>query len=212
MQKTNVISTQLIEFYRKPYAVVTLELLLTIGLTVFLALIIIKPTLQTMSSLSKEIAEKNLARIIQARMEDIFDLVSWEIRKSGFERRLIGGIVLTGGGAQLRDIDKLAELHTGYSCRIGHPIEQLGHGYHEKLANPMFATAIGLLIKGFEEIENGSLIEQPTTLKAEEPRSSAVATAVVEEEEEHETSGKWYEQLFRKTREWFEADPDAEFK
>jgi len=58
MQKPNVISIQLIEFYRKPYAVVTLELLLTIGLTIFLALIIIKPTLQTMSGLSKEIAEK----------------------------------------------------------------------------------------------------------------------------------------------------------
>ena len=161
---------------------------------------------------TKEIAEKNLARIIQARMEDIFDLVSWEIRKSGFERRLIGGIVLTGGGAQLRDIDKLAELHTGYSCRIGQPIEQLGHGYHEKLANPMFSTAIGLIIKGFEEIEKGGLIEQPTAPRAAEMQPSEVAPAAVEEVEEHETSGKWYEQLFRKTREWFEADPDAEFK
>lgn len=58
MQKTNLISRQLVEFYRKPYTVVTLELLLTICLSIFLALVIIKPTLQTMSSLSKEIAEK----------------------------------------------------------------------------------------------------------------------------------------------------------
>lgn len=59
MQKTNTISRQLLEFYRKPYTVVTLELLLTICLTIFLAVVIIKPTLQTMSSLSKEIAEKS---------------------------------------------------------------------------------------------------------------------------------------------------------
>jgi len=47
----------------------------------------------------KEISEKNLARIIQARMEELLDYILWEIRRSGYERKLIGGIVFTGGGA-----------------------------------------------------------------------------------------------------------------
>jgi len=66
----------------------------------------------------KEISEKNLARIIQARVEEILDYVIWEIQRAGFDRKLIGGIVLTGGGALLKDIDKLTEFHTGMSTRI----------------------------------------------------------------------------------------------
>lgn len=77
----------------------------------------------------KEISEKNLSLIIQARAEEIFDYVLWEIRKSGLERKLIGGIVLTGGGSLLKDIHKLAEFHVGMSTRIGLPIEHLAHGY-----------------------------------------------------------------------------------
>jgi len=73
----------------------------------------------------KEISEKNLSRIIQARVEEILDYVVWEIRRSGFEGKLIGGIVMTGGGALLKDIEKLTEFHTGISCRIGVPIEHL---------------------------------------------------------------------------------------
>ena len=95
----------------------------------------------------KEISEKNLARIIQARMEEVLDYVVWEIRRSGYERKLIGGIVLTGGGAMLRDVDKLCEFHTGMSTRIGVPIEHLAHGYQEKVASPIYANAIVLLGK-----------------------------------------------------------------
>ncbi len=146
----------------------------------------------------KEISEKNLSRIIQARVEEILDYVVWEIRRSGLERKLIGGIVLTGGGALLNHIDKLAEFHTGISTRIGLPIEQLGHGYDERVCNPIFSTAIGLLLKGIENPHNIDLKEEEEKF-VEEPEE------VVEEQ------GKWYEQLFHKTKEWFEAEPDSEF-
>lgn len=145
----------------------------------------------------KEISEKNLARIIQARVEEILDYVVWEIRRSGLERKLIGGIVLTGGGALLNHIDKLAEYHTGMSTRIGLPIERLGHGYDERVCSPIYSTAIGLLLKG---IENPHKIE----LKEEEPVAEPEAVT-------SETSDKWYLQLFNKTKEWFEAEPDSEF-
>ena len=61
----------------------------------------------------KEISEKNLARIIQARVEEIFDYVLWEIRRSGYDGKLIAGMVLTGGGALLRNLDRLITEETG---------------------------------------------------------------------------------------------------
>lgn len=156
----------------------------------------------------KEISEKNLAHIIQARVEEILDYVVWEVRRSGYERKLIGGIVLTGGGALLNHIDKLAEYHTGVPTRIGIPIEHLAHGYNEQLSNPIFSTAIGLLLKGIEDVQTGKIRQpEPVAKKIEEP---AVQTAE-EEEMQGNGSNKWYEQLFRKTKEWFEAEPDSEF-
>lgn len=146
----------------------------------------------------KEISEKNLARIIQARVEEILDYVLWEVRSSGYDRKLIGGIVLTGGGALLKNIEKVSAYHTGMSTRIGVPVENLAHGYSEQLGSPIYATAIGLLMKGIEDLETGKV--KPKAQPKEE-------VSVLEEDE----SGRWYEQLFRKTKEWFEAEPDAEF-
>lgn len=154
----------------------------------------------------KEIAEKNLARIIQARVEEILDAVVWEIRRSGYERKLIGGIVLTGGGALLNHIDKLTEFHTGFSARIGTPVEQLAHGYMEQLSSPIYATGIGLLLKGVEDVESGR-VKQPAPPKAEAPAALEEAA----EKEEAQGGGKWLENIFKKTKEWFEAEPDANF-
>lgn len=96
---------------------------------------------------AKEISEKNLALIIQARVEEILDYVYWEIQRSGYEQKLIGGIVLTGGGSLLKNIDKLTSYHTGMEARIGRPIEKLAHGYQSELKSPIYSTAIGLLLK-----------------------------------------------------------------
>ena len=97
---------------------------------------------------SKEISERNLARIIQARMEEILDYVVWEIRRTGYERKLIAGIVLTGGGSQLKHLNLLSEFHTGLATRIGQPTEHLAAGFDNKVENPIYATAVGLLIEG----------------------------------------------------------------
>lgn len=145
----------------------------------------------------KEISEKNLASIIQARVEEILDYVVWEVRRSDFERKLIGGIVLTGGGALLNHIDKLAEFHTGMSTRVGIPVEHLAHGYDEQLSSPIYSTAIGLLKKGIEDMEEGRL--RPEAFRKEKVKEIV------------DNSPKWYEQLFHKTKEWFETEPDAEF-
>ena len=96
----------------------------------------------------KEITLKNLASIIQARMEEIIDQVFFEIKNSGFEKKLIAGIVMTGGGSQLKHIDQLAEFTTGMATRIGYPNEHLAKDVVEEMASPMYATGIGLVIEG----------------------------------------------------------------
>lgn len=103
---------------------------------------------------SKEISAKNLAHIIQARMEEIADLVLLEIERSGFRQRLAGGIVLTGGGSMLRGIKQLFELQTGLDVRIGYPNEHLGKGKHEEVKNPGYATAVGLVLAGFRSLDD----------------------------------------------------------
>ena len=100
----------------------------------------------------KEISVRNLASIIQARMEEIIENVYYEIRNSGFEKKLIAGIVITGGGAQLRHTVQLVEFITGMDTRIGYPNEHLAKGSDE-LKSPMYATGVGLVIKGFQDME-----------------------------------------------------------
>ena len=166
----------------------------------------------------KEISEKNLARIIQARMEEVLDYVVWEIRRSGYERKLIGGIVLTGGGAMLRDVEKLCEFHTGMSTRIGVPIEHLAHGYQEKVASPIYATAIGLLLNGIafqeEQLRLHPVVEEKIVVQAEpELVVEQVATSSVKADDRpQQQGGKWLEGIFKKTKEWFEAEPDVDLK
>lgn len=167
----------------------------------------------------KEISEKNLALIIQARTEEILDYVMYQIQQSGYGNKLIGGIVLTGGGALLRDLDKLTEYHTGITARIGIPAEQLAHGNLEQVYSPVYSTAIGLLLRGMEKVESGELVYSHEKVEVvEEPVIAPVvveepALAAVEAEGTMKKEGeeKGYSKIFRKIKDWFEAEPDAEF-
>ncbi len=98
----------------------------------------------------KEITLKNLAKIIQARMEEIIEAVYQEIKSSGLEKRLIGGIVLTGGGAMLKHIEQLTQFITGMDTRIGYPNEHLASNSAEEMTSPMYSTAIGLVLLGMQ--------------------------------------------------------------
>jgi cell division protein FtsA len=101
----------------------------------------------------KEISLKNLAHIIQARMEEIIEHVYYEIKTSGFENRLIAGIVLTGGGSQLKHAAQLTSFTTGMDTRIGYPNEHLAKSPSGEVGSPMHATGIGLVIKGLQKAE-----------------------------------------------------------
>ncbi len=100
----------------------------------------------------KEISVRNLSAIIQARMEEIIEHVYYEIKNSGYEKKLIAGIVITGGGAQLKHVTQLVEYITGMDSRIGYPNEHLAKG-SEAVTSPMFATSVGLVMKGLQTLD-----------------------------------------------------------
>lgn len=107
----------------------------------------------------KEITLKNLASIIQARMEEIIEQVYFEIKNSGYEKKLIAGIVLTGGGSQLKHIDQLTEFTTGMATRIGYPNEHLANDVVDEMASPMYATGVGLVIEGISRFDHEKVKE-----------------------------------------------------
>ncbi len=113
---------------------------------------------------AKEISVKNLARIIEARMTEIIEQVYYEIRNSGYENRLIAGIVVTGGGSQLRHITQLFEFTTGMDTRIGYPAEHLASGT-EEITSPTFSTGVGLVLKGYEYIDFQQKLAQESASK-----------------------------------------------
>ncbi|MBK8685260.1 MAG: cell division protein FtsA [Bacteroidetes bacterium] len=101
----------------------------------------------------KEISSKNLANIIQCRMEEILEYVMYHIRQVDLQDKLIGGIILTGGGSQLKYLPQLTEFMTGMSARVGLPNEHLATGYVTELMKPMYATCIGLILRGYDDYE-----------------------------------------------------------
>jgi cell division protein FtsA len=103
----------------------------------------------------KEISVKNLAGIIQARMSEIMDFVSYHLKQVGLDNRMLnGGVILTGGGSQLKHLIQLTEYVTGLNARIGYPNEHLAAGHIEELAKPMYSTCLGLILKGYNDFEN----------------------------------------------------------
>ena len=116
----------------------------------------------------KEIAVKNLSEIIGARMKEIIDLVYHEIKVSGYENKLMTGIVLTGGGSQLRNLKQLVAFITGKETRIGYPNEHLGSESKDIVISPMYSTGVGLVMKGFELLEHENMpIEEELAVEGE---------------------------------------------
>jgi len=147
----------------------------------------------------KEISLKNLASIIQARMEEIVEHIYYEIKNSGYEKKLIAGIVLTGGGAQLKHLSQLTEFITGMDTRIGYPNEYLANDVPEDLASPMYATGVGLVIEGMQRYCKEM---QESTVKEEEE----MVDNVEHEDEDTETSQVRPMSFLKKIQEFFEKD------
>ncbi|RRQ47843.1 cell division protein FtsA [Maribacter algicola] len=120
----------------------------------------------------KEITLKNLSKIIHARVVEIIEQVYVEIKNYGHDeqkKKLIAGIVLTGGGSQLKHLKQLVEYITGMDTRIGYPNEHLAGDSDEEVASPLYATAVGLLMNAIRKEERKSAINKNKIKKEEEP-------------------------------------------
>ncbi len=128
---------------------------------------------------AKEISFKHLAGIIQARMEEIIDAVKFEIDASGVGDRLGAGLVLTGGGALLKNLPQLVAYKTGLHARIGHPNEHIVANKIENINHTMYATAVGLVMKGLENAntKQSAAMENLSKLVADIPEPVAPVQA-----------------------------------
>lgn len=125
----------------------------------------------------KEISLKTLSKIINARIVEIVEQVFLEIKNYGHDeqkKKLIAGIVITGGGSQLKHLKQLVEYITGMDTRIGYPNEHLAGDSEDNQTSPIFSTAVGLLMTALKEnldtnqlaVDNDSLEDnQETSIK-----------------------------------------------
>jgi cell division protein FtsA len=142
---------------------------------------------------AKEISVKNLSHIIQARMEEIIEQVYYEIRNSGFEKKLIAGAVISGGGAQLKHIAQLFEYVTGMDARIGYPTEYLSKGTDE-VTLPASATGVGLVLRAVKNAEYYQSMNKTT----EQPN--------IAPEINNKNKSGFFDRILGKTKEWLEDE------
>ena len=119
----------------------------------------------------KEISLKNLSKIIHYRVVEIIEQVFMELKKYGHEeqrKKLIAGIVITGGGAQLKHIKQLVEYITGMDTRIGYPNEHLAGDTDKDSALPIYSTAVGLVLNSIERHEQIQVKKQPEVKEKEQ--------------------------------------------
>lgn len=165
----------------------------------------------------KEISFKSLAYIIQSRMEEIIDAVNFEIQTSGYADKLAAGVVITGGGAMLKHLPQLVKFKTAMDVRIGYPNEHLSGSSKDEINQPMFATSVGLIMRGFEYLEiykssfnadkRSDMREQPAA-RVELPESG---DEIDDEMYDEESDGKltWAEKFKRSLTKMFETEDQS---
>jgi cell division protein FtsA len=179
----------------------------------------------------KEISLKTLSQIIHARMKEIIESVFQEVRNYGYQetrKRLIAGIVLTGGGAQLKHIAQLFEYITGMSTRIGYPSEHLASGSDPELSSPQYATSVGLVMQGVADpnisrsmaISNEDLTGEVETESGAQPMVETAAheepitqgseekMEEIEGESKAAKQGNWLDRWSKKFLSFLENDVD----
>ncbi len=165
----------------------------------------------------KEISLKNLSKIIHARVIEIIEQVYMEIKNYGHEdqkKKLIAGIVLTGGGAQLQHIKQLVEYITGMDTRIGYPNEHLAGDSDSETTSPMYATAVGLVLNSLESKEKSSLMKrfthEATSQEKEEKAGETESDQEIEKkgekskDKEQKTSKKFFDKWAEKFKEFLD--------
>lgn len=151
----------------------------------------------------KEISLKNLAYIIEARMEEIIEHVFYEIRSSGYEKKIIAGIVITGGGAMLKHVSQLFEYVTGMDTRTGFPNEHLAKGA-EEVTSPVYATGVGLVLRAMKTHDRDSVpeVNAETEIKTEEKEPEKPPVT----QHSNKTKGNFFEKLIERATQFLNED------
>jgi len=153
----------------------------------------------------RELPLNELSYIIQARMEEILHAIVFQIETSGCKNKLGAGIVICGGGSLLKNLRQLCSFITGMDVRIGYPNEHLESNVVDSINQPQFATSIGLIMKGYEYIEEKDVKSKQVydKLLAETSAGDPENDADMEEQDEQEERpgilSKWktkFSQLF----------------
>ncbi|WP_437439889.1 cell division protein FtsA, partial [Eudoraea algarum] len=148
----------------------------------------------------KEITLKNLSKIIHARVVEIVEQVYVEIKNYGHEeqkKKLIAGIVLTGGGSQLKHLKQLVEYITGMDTRIGYPNEHLAGDSDAEVASPLYATAVGLLMNAVKNEARSKVLQEEEEALQEailEGHGESITKTAVKKERKS-VFDKWSEKL-----------------
>ncbi|MDB5262451.1 MAG: cell division protein FtsA [Adhaeribacter sp.] len=145
----------------------------------------------------KEISLKNLAFIIEARMEEIIELVYSEIVRSGYAGSLTAGIVITGGGSQLQNLVQLVEYLTGLDARIGYPNEHLGKSKIDAVKSPMYATSVGLVLSGYRSLDDR--LTRYTETKQSETRTNE-QRVVPNKDKQSSGGGDFFKKILDRTK------------
>ena len=168
---------------------------------------------------AKEISVKNLAQIIQARMTEILDFVDYHLKQIGLDNKALnGGIILTGGGSQLKHLIQLTEYITHLNARIGLPNEHLAPNHIEELKKPMYSTCLGLILKGYSDYEHKykdfadryKKVEVPKKLTVEKTETKVEAEEKVVDVKERK--GKFWDKFKNNLIDLFKEEEDQVIK
>jgi len=102
----------------------------------------------------RDLSRQSLAEVVEPRYDELFTLIQAELRRSGYEELIPAGVVLTGGTSKMEGAMELAEEIFHMPVRVGAP--QYAHGLSDIIRNPIYATAVGLLIFGARDEEGGA--------------------------------------------------------
>lgn len=152
----------------------------------------------------REVSCYTLAQVIEARMKEILEIVEYEIKSSGLEKKLSQGIVVTGGGSMLANLTKLMTYQLAMDCRLGSPNVHLA-GEQNELKNPMYATGIGLVMKGLEE-EEKKLKSMQAKLKQQQEQQ--VKEVEIKTQVRKKNMLDFFSNLKNKVEGWIEDDLD----
>ncbi|MEX2239562.1 MAG: cell division protein FtsA [Burkholderiales bacterium] len=109
-------------------------------------------------------SRQTLAEVIEPRVEELFSLVQQVLRESGFEELLSSGVVLTGGSSVMRGMVELGEEIFHMPVRVGVP--RYAGGLADVVRSPRYATAVGLLMEGVQQVRQGQLSRQDGSMRA----------------------------------------------